>query len=116
MRPESRAFVWDAKRAARLIRDFVLGRTLDGYLDDPMLRSAVERQFEIVGEALNRLRKVDPSAAENVPDLPRIIAFRNVLIHGYASIDTKIVWEAATMHVSDLIDAFDQLLRDADDA
>jgi uncharacterized protein with HEPN domain len=91
MQPESRAFIWDARRAAGLIREFVGGRTLPEYVDDPMLRSAVERQFEIVGESLNRLSKVDPMVATTVPDLPRIVAFRNVLIHGYASIDHEIV-------------------------
>ena len=47
-----------------------------------MLRSAVERQFEIIGEAFTGLRRVDPSLAATIPDLPRIVAFRNVLIHG----------------------------------
>ncbi|MDP1821384.1 MAG: hypothetical protein Q8K58_16015 [Acidimicrobiales bacterium] len=51
MRPESAALLWDAQRAAQLIGSFVAGRTWSDYLDDPMLRSAVERQFEIIGEA-----------------------------------------------------------------
>ncbi len=75
-----------------------------------MLRSAVERQFEIVGEALNKLRRVDPTTAERVPDLPRIVAFRNVLVHGYATIDNELVWEAATTRVRTLASLVDSLL------
>lgn len=55
-----------------------------------MLRSAVERQFEVVGEALSRLHKVDADLAERIPDYRRIIAFRN--IHGYATIRNDTVW------------------------
>lgn len=62
------------------------------------MRSAVERQFEIIGEALNRLSKTAPVLACRVPDLPEIVSFRNVLIHGYATIDHGRVWDiAATM-------------------
>ncbi|WP_367619121.1 DUF86 domain-containing protein [Brachybacterium sp.] len=77
MQPESPTYLWDARRAAGLVHQFVSGRTFVEYTDDSMLRSAVERQFEIVGEALNRLRRVDPETAAQIPDLARIIAFRN---------------------------------------
>jgi uncharacterized protein with HEPN domain len=56
----------------------------------------VERQFEIIGEALNRLLKEAPDLANRVPDLARIVGFRNVLIHGYAVIDDGRVWEIVT--------------------
>lgn len=111
MNPESPAFIWDAQRAASLVQQFVAGRTLTDYVDDPMLRSAVERQFQIIGDALNRLRRGDPDIAAMVPDLARIVAFRNVLVHGYASIDDEIVWEAATSRVGGLIEVLDQLLN-----
>ncbi len=110
MQPESAALVWDARRAAELIRSFVEGRTWPDYVDDPMLQSAVERQFEIIGEALNRLARVDPDVAEGIDDLARIVAFRNVLIHGYATIDDAIVWEVATERLSHLVELLTGLL------
>lgn len=77
-----------------------------------MLRSAVERQFEIIGESLNRLARLDPSVAEQIDDLPRIVAFRNVLIHGYATIDDRIVWEVATERLAPLTELLTGLLDD----
>ena len=61
------------------------------YHDDLLLRSAVERQFEIIGESLAQLRTVDAETAASVPDSARIVAFRNLLIHGYATVDDRIV-------------------------
>ncbi|MFH1044565.1 MAG: HepT-like ribonuclease domain-containing protein [Pseudomonadota bacterium] len=54
------------------------------------LQSAVERQFEIIGEAMNQLRRIDPNTAAAIPELPRVIAFRNIPVHGYANVDTSI--------------------------
>lgn len=76
-----------------------------------MLRSAAERQFEIIGEALNRLSQVDPVVANEIVDLRRIVAFRNVLIHGYATIDDAIVWEVATARLGDLTETLARLLE-----
>jgi uncharacterized protein with HEPN domain len=58
-----------------------------------MLRSAVERQLEIVGEALAQLARIDTETASRISEHRRIIAFRNILIHGYAEIDHRIVWD-----------------------
>lgn len=82
-----------------MIRSFIEDRTWSDDVDDPMLRSAVERQFEVIGEALNRLSRIDPEVAERIDDRARIVAFRNVLIHGYATIDDAIGWEVATQRL-----------------
>lgn len=92
MHADARKLLWDSQECAERIARFTAGKTFTEYLADEYLRSAVERQFEIIGEAMNQLRRADPGIAAAVPELPRIIAFRNILIHGYASVDNQLVW------------------------
>lgn len=92
MRRDPRSYLWDALRAADLIVEFVRGRTLVDYESDVLLRSAVERQFVIVGEALSQLSRADAELAGRVPELGEIIGFRNILVHGYAIVDDEQVW------------------------
>ena len=99
MRPESYAHVWGALQAVRALRRFTSGASEEEYLTDLMLRSAVERQIEILGEALNRVRRADPQAADQIPDIHRIIGMRNIIAHEYGSVDDRLVWAAATTHV-----------------
>lgn len=107
---DPRAYLWDARRAAALVIEFVTDRSWADYGSDPLLRSAVERQFEIVGEALGQLRRAARDLAAQVPDLPRIVAFRNLLIHGYAAIDDRLVWEVATDRAAPFLAVLDDLL------
>jgi uncharacterized protein with HEPN domain len=86
--------------------------TQDSYAGDDLRMSAVERQLEIVGEALNKLRKADPEAADRIPDLSRIIGLRNILVHGYAVVDDTVVWAAATGRLPELLDVVDRLIAE----
>ncbi|MBS1847982.1 MAG: DUF86 domain-containing protein [Actinobacteria bacterium] len=105
-------YLWEARRAAELIRSFVRDRTEHDIASDLLLRSAVERQFEVIGEALGQLGRHHPTVADRIEDLPRIVAFRNILVHGYATVDVALVWEAATTRVAPLIGLLDELLDD----
>ena len=58
------------------------------------MRSGVERQFQIIGEAIRQLARVDPAMAERIPEFRNIIAFRNIIVHGYALLDDALVWRA----------------------
>ena len=62
------------------------------YLADVLLRSAVERQFEIIGEAMNRAAQLDDTVESRGPELRRIVGLRNRIIHGYDSVDDELVW------------------------
>ena len=93
MPPEVMALLYDIQKAANLARKFTEGKSFAEYQTDDLLHSAVERQFEIVGEAMTQLRKRDSSLAERFTDYRAIIAFRNLLIHGYAAIVHEKVWD-----------------------
>ena len=93
MRLESKKLLEDVRMAVEAIQGFVVGRTLLEYLVDLMLRSAIERQFEIIGEALNRLRRTDRPTADRISEYEQVIAFRNVIAHGYDVIEDNVVWD-----------------------
>lgn len=92
MRLESKKYLYDIARAAALALEFIAGKSFAEYGSNAMLRSAAERQLEIVGEALAQLARIDPATASRISEHKRIIGFRNILIHGYAEIDHRIVW------------------------
>jgi uncharacterized protein with HEPN domain len=110
MQPESAAFLWDVSAAAERIAAFIDGMDEHEYLRDALRRSAVERQLEIIGEALNNLRRVDTATASLIPEMHRIIGLRNVLAHGYAVVDDRVVWSAAFTRVPELRRVVDSLL------
>lgn len=114
MQRDPRAYLWDALHAVELLKEFSMGKSFDDYTSDALLRSAIERQFEIVGEALNNLSKVDTQLASSIPDLRRIVAFRNVLIHGYATIDDALVWQVLNTRVPTLEKVLSTLLEQLD--
>lgn len=110
MRLEARKYLHDVQIAADRIARFCTGKSFENYLADEMPRSAVERQFEIVGEALSQLAKNDPQVAAAIPDHAKIIGFRNILIHGYATVDDRIVWGVIEKHLAPLRTAVQALI------
>lgn len=99
MRREARKLLEDICQAAGFIRGFVSGRTFEDYDGDVMFRSAVECQLEIIGEALNQLTRTDAAAASGITAAPRIVAFRNILIHGYSIVENEVVWDVVQVHL-----------------
>ncbi len=95
MQRDPRAYLWDVRERADAIATMLRGKTLADYVQDLVLRSAVERQFTVIGEALSQLAKAAPEIAARIPELPQAIAFRNVLIHGYEQVIDSTVWSTA---------------------
>jgi uncharacterized protein with HEPN domain len=92
MTHNSKACLHDAVSACQLIIKFTKEISLLEYQKNLMVKSAVERQFEILGEALNRIKKLDLELLNDISDWQRIIAFRNVIAHAYDVIDDEIVF------------------------
>ncbi len=111
MRPESAdaSYLWDMLDAAKAVKEFVAGKSYEDYVDDRMLRSAVERNIEIIGEAAG---KVSESFQQAHPDIPwrKVIAQRHVLAHQYGDIENELIWKVATEHIKELIDKIEPLL------
>lgn len=103
MKVEVLAHLHDIVQAGKAVKRFVDGRSFNDYTSDEQLRSAVERKFEIMGEALNRIQRDEPAVLEHIRDHRDIISFRNILIHGYDTIDDLIVWGVIEEGLDNLI-------------
>jgi len=112
MHADSRKLLWDAQHAAERTITFAKGKTFAQYQVDDLLRSAIERQLTILGEALSQLRQVDNETACAIPELARVVGFRNVLVHGYATVDDRIVWGIVESNLAPLFQTVQRLLAD----
>lgn len=106
------AYLYDIQCSVLAVKKFVCNHTLETYSSDDLLRSAVERKFEIIGEALSRIKKEDPTCLKKIRYHREIISFRNILIHGYDSIDDRIIWSVIQESLDDLLADASKLLQD----
>lgn len=91
-RREPSAFVWDVLDASRSLASMFAGVSQEQYLQDNVRRLAAERLLITIGEAMNRLSEIDSEMAAELGEVGPIVAFRNVLVHGYFKIDHAAVW------------------------
>jgi uncharacterized protein with HEPN domain len=92
MQPESAKYLYDILKACEAILQFIEGKDIEDYEEDMLLRSGVERQLMIIGEALNQAVGDDPEIEALIPDSREIINLRNVIVHGYAVVENKTIW------------------------
>ena len=112
---DKRGYLWDIVQAARNIQGFTRGKGVDDYRADLMLRSAVERQFEIIGEALGQALKHFPELEGTMTSSRQVIAFRNRLIHAYAVVENDVVWGVLEDDLPLLLAEAERLLADLDE-
>jgi len=112
MNDETKKSLIDILQAAEEIGIFVRGMDFKSYQNSLVAQRAVERDFEIIGEALNRVKNTDNELLKKVSEHNRIIGFRNILIHGYDIIDEAIVWKAITIHLPILVNEIKEILND----
>ena len=94
----------DLKISCEEIQEFSKGKSFEEFNEDRLLQLGLEREFEIIGEALSRLARIDPEGIENkIPEYRKIIGFRNILAHGYDIIDEASLWDFAQNRVPELL-------------
>ena len=102
----------DIQDAASFILAVTEHKTPNDYSKDRLLRQAVERNFEILGEAVGRLARTDPNVSSRISEHERVVAFRNVLIHGYDLVDEALVWDTIQTKLPVLLQEVEGLLRE----
>jgi len=112
MERETAKYLVDVRDAAAALSRFVANRSRDDYLQDQLLRSGVQWQFAVIGEAISQLAKIDHDTAERITDYRQIISFRNILIHGYGEVNDEAVWLRIEQHLPILISDVNQLLNE----
>lgn len=111
MRPEALGLLTDIQDAAQHIADATTGSTYEDFLNNQEKRQSILFSFLIIGEAANRLRRVDPATADQISAVPQIVGLRNSLIHGYRSINYDTVWRTIWESLPILRAEVEQLLR-----
>lgn len=116
MKRDPRAFLSDVIEAGHAIQMAVDGISLDDYSKSRLIRSSVEREFTIIGEALSQLSKREADLFAQIDQAPQIISFRNKLTHEYVTINDRLVWGVIQGNLPPLVDQCSQLLIDLNGA
>ena len=111
MRRNPKSFLWDIQQSIDAIQGYVADKTFQDYEQQRMLRSAIEREFSIIGEATNRLLHHDEHLASQITNHRRIISLRNVIAHEYDDIRNDLIWSTINNDLSTLLTEVTNLLE-----
>jgi len=93
------------------VKKYCCGKDKKGFLADEMLKDAVVRKLEVIGEASKKLSKEFKARTASAP-WPAIAGMRDRLIHGYAGVDYEIVWKAVDGDLPALESALKKALKE----
>ena len=103
-------YLYNIIQCCQNIRQFTANIDFQTYSTNLLIKSAVERQFIVIGEALDRIKQLDPVMYNRIPHAERIIGFRNIIVHGYDIVSDQLVWQIVQTHLSELITVCNTLL------
>jgi uncharacterized protein with HEPN domain len=112
MQPEIKKYLFDIDEACRAILELAQQSSIEEFRTTRWLRSSIEREFIIIGEALRNAIAADPVLATQITDSRSIIGFRNIVVHGYATVDRDFVWGFIQTDLPRLVEEVQQYLRD----
>ena len=112
MLPEVKTFLTDAIECARSIEDGIRGRTFVDFMNDRLFRQGIYYEFTIIGEALTQTRRLDPTTFDRISNSPRIVGFRNQVVHGYQKLHHEVSWQIIQAHLPTLIDELTVLIEE----
>ena len=90
---DPRKYLQDIVDCCEFLIEFAQDRSIDDYIRDRGFRSAVERELQIIGEAVMQLAHAAPEVASKISEHESIIGFRHILVHGYDSLDANTIWD-----------------------
>ena len=105
-------YLYDIVNCCEFVLEATSGKTVEDYKNNRLFRSALERELQIIGEAMMQLDNMSPETAERISQHRNIIGFRHVLVHGYANLDPDTVWNVVETKISILLEQTKKLLRE----
>jgi len=115
MHPKSPKLLEDIQKTCIFLSENVEGESISSYLGDRRLRFSTERSLEIIGEALLRLRRIDPETLSRITNHQEIFGIRNRLAHGYdEEINDAVILKAIASSVPVLQSDVTRLLSEAE--
>ena len=103
-------YLYDIVNCSEFVLQLTKDKTVDDYKNDRVFRSALERELQIIGEAMLQLDHISPETVDKISEHRSIIGFRHVLVHGYDSLDPNTVWNVVETKIEVRLEQAKELL------